>query len=540
MKRFFSSFLGTLMAFALIGAIAVRDDLYELRKNFEIFGALYEELAINYVDEVRPGPFMRAGIEAMLSQLDPYTHYYDEADMVDIKLLQQKKLGSVGMNVGMKVGRLTVLAPESDATAYRQGIRTGDIILQIGQTPSDGLTVNEAYTLLMGQPGTTIDILIQRKSERTPRTFVLRRVLTRTRSVSWSGFLGSDSTGAIAYVRLDRFGNRSAREVKRAFRNMNRDVPLRGMILDLRFNPGGILGEAVATVELFVPKGSLVVSTRARADETVREYKTNDDPLFPDLPLIVLINRFSASASEIVAGALQDHDRAVIMGETSFGKGLVQVVRPLPHNTSLKLSVSHYFLPTGRTIQSVELNTASARVAVPRLLEYRTPSGRTVRGGLGVEPDIGLRTDSVFELEEALLQGSAFFLFADVWVARNCSNDGTCRGTDEEMITGFREWLARTGFSPVTDSERILNQFKPEVTPGIRAQLKELRAVLEAEKETQFREHRDRILSHIQAEVRSRVLNEQDRISADLQADTWIERAIDTVSDPRVVARHLK
>ncbi len=543
MKRFLIPFSAVLLAGFVLTAFRSDDDLFELRKNFEIFGAIYEEIAVGYVDDVRPAPFMRAGIEAMMSQLDPYTNYYDEADMVDIQLIRQRKVGTVGVSLGIRGGRVTVLAPEDDASAYRQGLRTGDLILQIADSGTEGMTVTEAVELLSGDPGSTVEVLIQRGGENGPRTFVLPRERPRFTNVSYSGFLGVDSTDGIAIVRLDRFGNRAGREVKRALRNMHRDVELKGIVLDLRDNPGGILGEAIDIVELFVPKGTVVVSTRSRADDTVSDYRTEEEPLFPETPLVILMNRFSASASEIVAGALQDHDRAVIMGGTSFGKGLVQIMRPLPHNTSLKLTISHYFLPSGRTIHSSELNSSSVTVATPTVLEHTTTAGRLVRGGLGVEPDVEVDDGGESELEWALLQESAFFLFANRWVAERCDSGGTCTGSDEELLAAFRTWLDQSGFRPVTQTDLLLSEFEASAIDAgylsLSHQLDGVRAAMEDKKRADFETISDRILLHLRSEIRARVLDENEQAVADILEDTWIDRADELVRRPRGVRRLL-
>ncbi|MBT3448038.1 MAG: S41 family peptidase [Bacteroidetes Order II. Incertae sedis bacterium] len=541
MKRF--SFLLALPVL-LILTLAVgksSDDLFELRKNFEIFGALYEEIAVNYVDDVRAQPFMRAGIEAMLEQLDPYTYYFDEADMVDMQLQQQRKLGSVGLNLGLKAGRITVLAPESNAAGYRQGVHIGDVILQVGGISAEGLTVQEATDLLTGQPGTLVKVLVQRGTEPATRLFVLPRSRSRSSNVSYSGYLGPDSTEGIAYVRLDMFGNRAGREVRRAFRNMHRDVPLRGMVLDLRGNPGGILAEAIDIVELFVPKGSVVVTTQSRAADAMQEFRTEENALFPDIPLVILVDEFSASASEIVAGALQDYDRAVVLGQTSFGKGLVQIVRQLPHNTALKLTVSHYFLPTGRTIQSAELNTASARVSIPTVLDYTTPVGRTVRGGRGVEPDVDLQATH-HPLLTSLQQESAFFLFAGVWLNGTCASEAGCLQDEGTMYASFLDWLEGSNILMSTDAELWLSRFAEEAQSvgfEIDADLERLNDVLQTQKVEQLAQLRPEIVSRIQSQIRLRVLDESEQIAAEVAQDEWIQEADKLVRDQQSVRQIL-
>ncbi len=544
MKRISVVLSAVLALGVLLVAFRADDDLFEVRKNFEIFGALYEEIAVGYVDEVRPQPFMRAGIEGMLEQLDPYTHFYDEADMLDVRLLMQRKLGRASISLGIRAGRLTILAPEDDAEAYRQGLRTGDIVVKIGETPADDMTVQEAHELLVGDPGSTIEMIVQRSGDMGLRSFVLRRKRIRTRNVSYSGYLGPDFTDGLAYVRLDQFGDRSGREVMRALRNMNRDVELTGIILDLRNNPGGLLSEALKIVSLFVSKGSVVVSTRSRADASVTQFKTENDPLFPETPLLILINEYSASASEIVAGSLQDHDRAVLMGGTSFGKGLVQIVRPLPHNTSLKLTTSHYFLPSGRTIHSATLNSSSATVATPTVVEQKTLRGRMVRGGIGVEPDIEHLQAPKTELERALERESAFFLFADDWVAGHCSSDGKCTGSDEVMVKEFRTWLGTDGFSLTTDADLMLLEFEEEATQdgfqSLTAPIERLREAMKSEKENQFEEMEAQIVHGINVEVRARLLDERSQVEADISQDDLIALARDLLDRKNDIERILE
>jgi len=324
---------------------------------------------------------------------------------------------------------------------------------------------------------------------------------------------------------------------------MHRDVELQGIVLDLRNNPGGILSEAIDIVGLFVPKGSEVVSTRSRAEDAESIFRTEEDPLFPDTPVVILVNRFSASASEIVAGALQDYDRAVIVGETTFGKGLVQIMRPLPHNTSLKLTISHYFLPSGRTIHSSELNSSSVTVATPIVLEHTTTAGRLVRGGLGVEPDVKIDTGKESELERALLQESAFFLFADRWVADRCEAGESCTGSDRELFTAFRAWLDQSGIKLVTQADLLLSEFEAsaieEGYSSLSEKLDDVRAAMEAEKRADFDTISDRILAHLKSEIRARLLDENEQAVADILQDTWIDRAQELVGRPREIRRIL-
>jgi carboxyl-terminal processing protease len=507
------------------------DDLFELRRNFEIFGAVYEQLVVGYVDDIRPQPFMRAGIEAMLAELDPYTVFYDEADLADSRVQMQRSNGTVGLTLGERAGRLTVFEPGTNAEAYRQGVRIGDTVLGIGGVDAATLTLTEAYELLSGEPGSTVEVVILRTGEELPRTFTLPRVPVNRDNVSWAGYLGPDTTALYGYVKLDQFGPRSGREVRRAYREMARGAGLNGLVLDLRNNPGGVLEDAVEIVGLFVPKDSPVVTLRSRDRNADTVHRTDTDPLFPDVPVVVLINEYSASASEIVAGALQDHDRAVVVGTTTFGKGLVQVVQRLPHNAALKMTIAHYVLPSGRSIHSAELNSASSRVAVPEERMFATSTGRTVRSGVGVEPDLVMERPVTSELETALRENGAFFLFADHLSAGRCASVDfdACVGDRNRLLREFRTWLADRQFSYRTLSEKQLSLLDDEMRAAgwdaTAEALSDVERRLQAEKERDFDRYAARLVEMLTDELRVRLLPGPAASERALADDPWVGRA---------------
>lgn len=513
------------------------DDLFELRKNFEIFGSVYEHLVTGYVDEIRPQPFMRAGIEAMLRELDPYTVYYDQADLANMEIQQQSSSGTVGLTIGEYAGRLTVREPELNAEAYRQGVRAGDVILEIAGTSGSSLTVQEAYGLLFGEPGSTVEVVVQRPDEVAPRVFILPRVPVDRANVSWAGYLGPDTSALVGYVKLDQFGTRSGREVRRALRDMSRGSGLKGIVLDLRDNPGGILEDAVDIVELFVPKDSPVVSLRSRSDGADTVYRTEMDPLFPDTPVVILVNGFSASASEIVAGALQDYDRAVVIGTTTFGKGLVQIVRRMPHNTALKMTIAHYVLPSGRSIHSAELNSASSRVSVPEERVFATSRGREVRSGTGVTPDVVFEKPFVSELETALRESGLFFRFADHYATTACGDisHAECTADRLDILNAFRQYLVDREFSYETLAERQLREFSQEVAragwSSLGADLAEVHSDLDAEKQHDLDRYAEQFVDLVIQELDRRLLATTEIGVRSLRNDEWIDRARAILAD---------
>ncbi|MFT5143308.1 MAG: carboxyl-terminal processing protease [Thalassolituus oleivorans] len=292
------------------------DDFYAMRKNFELFGGVYEQVVSSYMVRVDPERFMRTGMDAMLETLDPWTDFLDEADNAAMQLRSQSGFGEVVINLGNRGGRVTVLSPDADVGAYRQGMRTGDAVVVVAGQSADSLTVSDVRGLLRGEPGTTVSVTVERSGTGF-LDFNLKREAPVVHYVSFADRVEGTN---VALVRLDAFGPGATNEIDNALEDLSQSGPLDGMILDLRDNPGGLVIESINLVGLFVPKGTPVVSTRGRAPESNRLYSTSEEPDWGDLNLTLLVNRGSASASEIVSGALQDLDRAVVIGEPTFAR----------------------------------------------------------------------------------------------------------------------------------------------------------------------------------------------------------------------------
>lgn len=506
------------------------DDLFELKKNFEVFGALYEEIVMNYVDHVRPQPFMKTAIDAMLGELDPYTRYYDQADNIDMAQMRRGPQATVGLNIGMNSGRLTVLAPETLTSGYLQGVQVGDRILQVDGVDVSRITVRDFVVLIRGEEGTTVQLVCERSGQSEPLTFLLKREVPKTTNVSYSGYLNGDSTLAVGYVRLDGFGNRAAREVRRAFRTMLNSAGLKAAVLDLRNNPGGLVTEAVELVGLFVEKGTRVVSVQGRSEEATRQYVTERDPLLAEIPLVILVNRFSASSSEIVSGALQDLDRAVIIGETTFGKGLVQIGRKLPYNTSMRITVGHYFTPQGRDIQSRRITSNSADISKPEVEQYRTVSGRPVRSAVGIEPDIALDFPDPGELLQALRRDGAFFQFAGEWIDSELAGN-----SDTELIASFKRWLRDRTFAYESEAGQKLGAVERAIPEHwdseILALMDQVRLAIDQEKEAEYVRLESTLIRELKTEIRARTLDQIAQIQYELDTDSATEKALELVLD---------
>lgn len=506
-------------------------DFFTLRKSFTIFGKLYEELALGYVDPVDAADLMRTGIDAMLSTMDPYTVFIDEADSEDIDIMTRGRYGGVGLTLGQRAGRSVVLQTMEGYSAFEQGLRPGDVLLTVDGISTEGMSTNELSSALRGEPGSTVAITIERVGERAPLDFVLTRARIQLDNVGYSGW----ADHGIGFIRLDRFTRNAAQEVADAIEHFRAEGTLNGLVLDLRGNPGGLLEEAVHLAGLFVPRGTPIVSTRGRSPGTERMYRSENNPIAPELPLAILIDGTSASASEIVAGALQDHDRAVIIGETTFGKGLVQVIRSLPYNTSLKLTVSRYHIPSGRSIQAIDHSHGHVAIHDSLRQAFTTAGGRVVYDGRGIEPDIEVSFGEMSELEESLVRRAAFFLYANDYAARNGSVSADFRVTDAEY-QAFKNWLEADGFTFTTRAEYAVGEMA-EALSELRyeqaaAQALNLRSTVESERERDFERHAPRIRERLRREILSRSLTGTAQVEAGFLEDIQLAEALRFLNDP--------
>lgn len=517
------------------------DDFFELRKNFRIFGAVYEELVTGYVKPVDPKHLMRVGVDAMLSELDPYTTFLDEADNANIDIITKGRYGGVGLDVGERGGQITVVAPVEGGSGYKQGIRTGDVITTIDDQPVGPLSVEDVETLLRGEPGTTVEVVVEREGAPAPLTFALTREEIDLEDVTYRGRVGPDSD--VGYVKLERFTRSAAPDLESALQALTETGEMNGLILDLRDNPGGLLSAAVSVTELFVEKGATVVSTEGRIAKADNTYRSDRTPLLPDLPLVVLVNGYSASASEIVAGAVQDHDRGVVLGSTTYGKGLVQAIRSLPHNTSLKMTTAQYRTPSGRSIQDlspVASDTSTATLgrapdSSSATATHETTHGRTVRDGDGLRPDVRVAADSASALEEALKRNAAFFYYANHYAASRDSLPQTFTVTDA-VYEDFRSWLKEEDLRYPTDAEHAVDKLRERFGAANYEDVKEevavLREAVRAEKRDAFREHAPALKRHLEREILSRFVSESQRTAALLPQDRQVTAAVDLVLEP--------
>lgn len=519
----------------LAGMAAASDPLFQIRKHFSIFSDVIAEVNELYVVEVSPEEVIQSGIEAMLETLDPYTVLIDETKSQDIDIMTTGSYAGVGIEVGARGGELVVITPIEGYPAARQGIRAGDVIVSINGISTEGLSPTDINTELRGQVDSVVELSIRRFGMDEPMEFSLVRERIEVKNVKWAGF--ADEQESIAYVLLSRFGQNAGGEVREALEELQDEAggELEGVVLDLRNNPGGLLMEAVRTAEIFLPSGLEVVSTRGRAEETNQRYGTEQPPLLPDLPLVVLQNTGSASSSEIVSGAIQDYDRGIIMGQRSFGKGLVQIIRPVSYGMALKITTSKYFTPSGRYIQSVDYQQqedGEEEADTPEA--FTTQAGRTVYQLNGIAPDIELEDPQPGRLEIALLRGNHFFDFANRFAAQR--EEMPLPGRDDaELMQAFTEYLEGEDFSFESKAERLFKQLQQEVADageaGSAPSLDVLEAEIKEQKNQMMRTQQPVLLRRLYAELSNRFPGDIPQAKLQLQNDAEVEAALSLLRD---------
>ncbi|MCW8816737.1 MAG: S41 family peptidase, partial [Ignavibacteriaceae bacterium] len=417
MKKKLKWILGFLFIGILVtGFYPGRGDIYfEISKNLDLLGRVYKEIAFNYVDQVDPEKFLRAGIQGMLSSLDPYTIFIDEKKIEDIDLITNGKYGGVGISIGIRGDDVTVVEVMDGYAAQRQGIRIGDIIIEAGGKKISPKNIDEISSLVKGEPGSTVELKVIRNELQDTIQFNLVREEVLVKNVTYSGFYPENSNNV--YLKLSNFSRSASDEIKKTIKELKDQKQINSIVFDLRGNPGGLLDIAVDICDKFLPRDQLVVSTRGRDSSSVKKYFSQEEPIVNnDVKIILLINGGSASASEIVAGALQDHDRAVILGTKSFGKGLVQTITPLSYNTSLKITTAKYYTPSGRCIQRIDYSEGSEIIkdlTPDSEQKFFTDHKREVFAKGGITPDTTVEFNIDGELTKDLLAKGHFFKFAN-------------------------------------------------------------------------------------------------------------------------------
>ncbi|NTW49288.1 MAG: S41 family peptidase, partial [Chlorobiales bacterium] len=521
-------------------------DFFDIARNIELLGRVYREVSENYVDEISVAEFMRAGIDGMLATLDPYTVFMDEEQSDDLDQLTTGKYAGVGITISGKDNEIIVMSVTEGYSAQKAGVRIGDKIVEVAGQNVRGKPLDDVRKLIKGESNTEVAITVEREGESKPIKFSLVRLEVAIKNVTYVNLMDD----GIGYVDIQRFSVKAADELGEAVEALQdsakkRGGTLQGLVLDLRDDPGGLLDVAVGVSGKFVPKGSTIVTTRGRDSSKVRTYASTTEPLLKGVPLAVLINNASASASEIVAGAVQDLDRGIVVGSRSFGKGLVQTITRLPYNTSLKITTAKYYTPSGRLIQEVDYFQRNKREGKRDVIQngsdttklaYKTKAGRVVYGGGGIMPDVLVKDREPSNLEKQLLRKSLFFKFANRFRSENRALPKNFKVT-EDILVSFKRYLKEQNFEYEYETELALNELstrfsKQEYPEPARQKLKELRAVVLSEKEKDFDHQKDIILSKLEHEILMRYDSDRARLAA-FKYDAQFHEAVAVLKDSK-------
>ncbi len=519
------------------------EDLFQVSKNLDIFAAVYKQLNINYVDDVNSSEIMKTGIDAMLEELDPYTEYIPESAIEDYKLKYvSTQYGGIGATISSRGGKVVVAEPYAGFPAQEAGIRAGDEFLEINGISLAGKTNEQVSSMLKGSKGTPVKLLIQRPDMPKTMELNLTREEIRQNNVSYYGMLANN----VGYIKLDKFLENSAQEVKDALTNLKKNN-ISGLVLDLRFNGGGILQEAVKIVNLFVDKGVTVVIQKGRNREKSITYNTFSTPLEPDLPLVVLVNNRSASASEIVAGSLQDLDRAVVIGQRSFGKGLVQQTFNLPYNSLVKVTVAKYYTPSGRCIQALDYTHRDTegvvvKVADSLITEYKTKSGRSVYDGSGIFPDVFVKPIRYSLITQTLASRYHIFDYATQYRNQKATiTDAKNFALSDAEYNEFIAYLSKRDYNYDTKVEKLLNELRDEAEKenkigDLKAEFEALKAKVSHSKKNDLVLFKSEIKKVLESEIVSRYYFEKGRLEQNFKYDNELNEAQKVISDKSVLA----
>ncbi|MBC8487708.1 MAG: S41 family peptidase [Bacteroidetes bacterium] len=510
---------------------------FEISKNLDIYTTLFKELNTNYVDDISAGELIESSIDAMLESLDPYTIYIPESEVEDFRFITTGQYGGIGSLIHKQGDYVVITEPYEGKPAQKAGLKAGDKILEIDGKSAKGKSTSDISAILKGQPGTSIRVLFEREGIDEPLEKELTRENVKIDNIPYYGIIGDN----IGYIRLIGFTQKAGKDAKEAFTDLRNKNELKGIILDLRGNGGGLLQEAVNITNIFVDKGKLVVTTKGKLPGKNHSYKTMNIALDKNIPLVVLVNNSSASASEIVAGAIQDIDRGVIIGQRTFGKGLVQNVIPLSYNSQAKITVAKYYIPSGRCIQAIDYskkddNGNSGKIPDSLITAFKTLKGRTVYDGGGIEPDIEIEPEELSNISYSLLNKYLFFDYATKFERENPEIDIP----DEFIITDeiyndFVIFISDKNYEYTTKCEETLEKLKQyaeeekyfeDISPEFIA----LTDKMEKNKQEDIEKHKKQIKKILRIEIISRYYYQRGKIISSLADDKEIAKAIEIIN----------
>ena len=523
-----------------IGTVSFKSDFFEIAKQIEIFTTLFKEINMNYVDETNPAALMDTAIKSMLTDLDPYTNYWNEQDVEAARINSAGEYTGIGALVKSGPEAITIVEPYKDYPADKAGLKAGDRIIKIGNINVADFK-EDAGELLNGAPDSNIQITFKRQGE--TKTTSLKRGSVELNAVPFYKLL-NDKSG---YIVLSRFNAKASAEVGRALKDL-KNQGAEKIILDLRGNPGGLLSEAINVSNIFIPSGELIVTTKSVIEKYNKEYFTQKEPIDTKIPLVVLVNGRSASASEIVAGAIQDLDRGVIVGARSFGKGLVQRPRELAYGTQLKVTISRYYTPSGRCIQALDYRRRddegkAVRTDVSEYNEFNTRNGRKVYDGGGILPDIKLETSEFSDITQSLLLQDAIFDYATKYYYSHSLEEPENFKFTEADFSDFKTFLENSDFNYVTATEKELEEMLEKAKSenlDIKFELKGIQSQIDTYKQKELERKKPEIVSLITDEIIKRYFYKEGLYEYYTENNPEIEAAKNVLNDPAAYSKILK
>lgn len=510
-------------------------NLFEISKNLSIFSSVYKEVDLYYVDEVEPGAFMKTGIDAMLESLDPYTNYIPESRIEDYRLMTTGEYGGIGALIRKNEDYIIISEPYDGFPAQKAGLKAGDIILEVDGKDAKAKTTSEISTLLKGQSGTELKVKIDRAGEIFEKNLIREKV--KIADVPYSGMIDTE----VGYVKLTSFTQTASENVGKAIKEL-KEKGMQQLILDLRGNGGGLLREAVNIVNFFVPKGTKVVETKGRVAEVNHIYKTQNHPIDTEMPLVVLVDENSASASEIVAGSIQDLDRGVVIGMNSFGKGLVQQTKQLEYNAQVKITIAKYYTPSGRCIQRLDYsdhdnNGKGKTVADSLITVFKTKNGRDVKDGRGIDPDIEVDPGTYSVLSATVMANNYIFDYATAYQrSHETIPDAKTFTISDAEYDEFTAFVLDKDFEYTNASLSYLDKLEKvakteKYFEDSKTEFAALKESLKTDKAEDMKRFKEEMIELLENEIASRYYYQNGRVEVALKRDPYIASTIEVLKD---------
>jgi len=512
---------------------------FELSKNIEIYIDVLRQLNLNYADDINPGELNKTAIDAMLAKLDPYTVYIPESQIEDFELMTKGEYGGIGSLIQKQGEYVVITEPYEGFPAQKAGLKAGDKIIAVNGESAMGKNSSVVSEKLKGAPATSVTLTVQPYGDTINKQVEIVREKVKIPNIPYYGMV----KGNIGYITLTQFNPNAAADVKKAFKDLQSNNALKGIIIDLRGNGGGLLSEAVDIVNIFVPKGQTVVTTKGKVSAEVMTHRTRGAAVNTKIPLAVLVNGNSASASEIVAGAIQDLDRGVIIGERTFGKGLVQNILPLPYNAQIKVTIAKYYIPSGRCIQAIDYfhengNKGAAKVPDSLISEFKTKGGRSVYDGGGIGPDVLSEQKEFSQIAGDLYAGNYIFNYANQFVLQHAEIAAPSEfEIDDTIYNDFKKFISDQDFDYLTETEARLDELRASAERenydgALQTKIDEIETVLTEQKKYDIDKYKSEIKEILLVEIVSRYYYQKGKLEVAIKDDPVTAKAVEVLNNP--------